>query len=90
MRKNLKSAVTRILAAMLMLAMVVTVVPVPAEAAAKPYIAMNGYGGCTLYVGASIQLKIKGKYKKVYYKARNKNISVSRTGKVTEKNQRLP
>lgn len=81
MRKNLKSTVQRLLAAMLMLVLVVTVMPVPAEAA----VASIRPRAVTTFVGASFQLKVTGSYKKVSYKAENKNVTVSKSGKVTGK-----
>lgn len=80
MRKN--NAIKRMTALFLMLIMVVTILPQPVQAAGVSVTP----GGTQMVVGASVQLKVKGSYRKATWKSANTGIAtVTSRGKVTAK-----
>lgn len=80
MRKN--NAIKRMTALFLMLIMVVTILPQPVQAAGVSVTP----GFMEVTVGTSVQLKVKGSYKKVTWSSDNRSIAtVNSKGKVTTK-----
>ena len=80
MRKN--NIIKRMTALFMMLIMVVTILPQPVQAAGVSVTP----GGTQMVVGASVQLKVKGSYRKVTWKSANTGIAtVTSRGKVTAK-----
>lgn len=80
MRKN--NIIKRMTALFLMLIMAVTMLPQPVQAAGVSVTP----GGTQMVVGASVQLKVKGSYRKVTWKSANTGIAtVTSRGKVTAK-----
>ena len=80
MRKN--NAIKRMTALFLMLIMAVTILPQPVQAAGVSVTP----GGTQMVVGASVQLKVKGSYRKATWKSANTGIAtVTSRGKVTAK-----
>lgn len=80
MRKN--NIIKRMTALFLMLIMAVTVLPQPVQAAS----ASVSPGSVSMVEGTSIQLKVKGSYKKATWKSANTGIAtVTSRGKVTAK-----